>query len=210
LLYLPNSNLTFLHIPRTGGTFIKYAIKQLGIQHEVIGPSHLDWEEVKIRREEGIKCFTFVRSPPDLIRSYWGHRMLVGWGGDLTIAHACESIDFNKFVKRVITLHPGFIGELITRYIGEPEDENRPIIGYYENLVGDLQTILEEAGERVDANLLRSIKPINVIPTHLKLQAKYKLYVYKQFCFSEKSIMEQLGYEQDSIRQRRKRLPTMA
>lgn len=210
MLYLPNSKLGFLHIPKTGGTFIKEAVKQLGIVHETIGPSHLDLEEAKKANGDDASYVVFVRFPPTLIQSYWAHRMVVGWGGDLPISHFCKDNNFNLFVRKVISRCPGFFGELITRYIGKEEEENKPRIGYYENLVEDLHEILESVGERSDLGLIRSMKRVNVTPTPLKKQFSYEAEVYDAFCESEKSIMERLGYEQDNTGRRREGLSDLA
>ena len=196
MLYLPDSNLVFLHIPRTGGTFIKGAIRQLGIRFEVIEKSHLPWLEAQEIKPEA-DFFTFVRHPATWLQSYWGHRMTIGWGGDLTIAHEYQDDNFNRFTEKVETDYPGFIEELYTPYL----KEGMPIqVGYFENLTEDLHRILESAGEQSDLELIESIRPINVTPENLKVQVEYKPEVYSLVCDREKKIMERLGYEQNNIR----------
>jgi len=180
MLQLDKSKLVFLHIPKTGGTFLRKALVTLGIPH-TISPGgapyepyeHARMDEARHRYGKRVKCFMFVRHPLTWLQSYWADRMDKGWGGDLAISHDCQCPTFNGFVARVCLLHPGFVSELFHEYTKcEESGEEAPLVLKCENLVGDLAQLLSCAREDFDPKKLAQLPPENVIgrrPEYAKL-----------------------------------------
>ena len=159
MLILPHS--CFLHVPKTGGSWVKKAIMAAGIHCEAfsLGSNH----------HPGLRdcpClhkfkFAFVRHPLALYRSYWQYKMTYGWDPHNVIDQRCRADDFHSFVTAVLTHMPGVYGQSLDEFVGTAA---HPIdfIGKYENLTEDLVSALQLAGERFDANAIRALPPYNV------------------------------------------------
>lgn len=111
----------FLHVPKTGGTFVRQAIVALDLPVCLTGPpwdGHQDYaaacEQFGV---EGVEYFTVVRHPVAWYRSFWRERMRSGWGGNWPIGHPPFVADrFDEFVRNVCRDCPGFLSELYARY----------------------------------------------------------------------------------------------
>lgn len=159
MLILPHS--CFLHVPKTGGSWVKQAILASGIparEHSKQGYTHLGLADCP---GPGLFRFAFVRHPLGLYRSYWQFKMTVGWDAANVLDQRCQSDDFATFVTKVLADFPGVYARSLRDYVGPPE---APIefIGRFENLVEDLVQALTLAGERFDARAIRQLPPSNV------------------------------------------------
>lgn len=130
-LLLTHSNSRFLHLPKTGGTWISECLDYLGVESEEIDPEH----EIKgghtgyyYKREPGFS-FSFIRNPFDWYKSLFkfnkGSEMRLDW----------EREDINKFV-RDMTASGHSLFEISKYFFGQ--DYEVSFIGRYENLHEDL------------------------------------------------------------------------
>ena len=135
------NNCAFLHIPKTGGTFVT----------NVLG--NPPWEgrhKHKILSDASLTAFCFVRHPLDWYESYW--RWLAGYegrGGDFTsrpghplcpLSNVWDP-DFNKTIAACIEQSPGFLTTMFQSYTRDCKH-----IGRQESLRADLIGILEKCG----------------------------------------------------------------
>lgn len=181
-LVLPHS--IFLHVPKTGGTWVRTAIDRAGIPNresnrgqEPLGfRFHTDLTNttdrgplnLTFRRRPGTWyipggrfCFAFVRNPLDWYRSYWAHRMRKGWKPRHKIDSVCASDEFETFVGHMLEKFPGYVSELYELYTG-PEADEIGFVGRQENLVPDLIRALRDAGEPFDEGRIRETGPVNL------------------------------------------------
>jgi hypothetical protein len=159
MLILPKS--CFLHIPKTGGTWVTGAIKASGLQWTEFRPdgdAHASLEQCPCPEKYKI---AFVRHPVQVYRSYWQYKMGTGWEPKNYVDQTCAADDFQTFVRNVIERYPGILGPHFERFVGPPENEIE-FIGKYENLVEDLVLALHQAGEAFDEDIIRNFPQQNV------------------------------------------------
>jgi hypothetical protein len=159
VLILPRSCL--LHVPKTGGSWVKKAILASDIQCEAFSPGGNHHPGLNECPAPDKFKFAFVRHPLRLYRSYWQYKMTYGWDNRSAIDEYCHADNFDAFVTRVITRMPGVYSQSIADFVGT---EQQPIdfIGKYESLVEDLIKALTMAGCRFSENAIRALPPINV------------------------------------------------
>ena len=152
-----NEKILFIHIPKTGGTWVSEAMEAAGVQVE---PAADDHHPEKPELEIGDRfAFAFVREPLSWYRSIWKfHRRnpLTHW------THIGESIDldFPDFLEHMIESYPGYLGGYYRMFVGAPHD---PIdfVGRHEHLSDDLVTALRLAGQEFDEDVLRAVPARN-------------------------------------------------
>lgn len=156
-LMLPHS--IFLHIPRTGGSWVRQAIKNAGIPTREVGAGS-DFAQnahnryVRVDRT-GTFTFAFVRHPLTWYSSFWSCRMEQGWKQDDS-ADPFMSPSFERFVGNVVRGFPGHVSWRYEHYIG-PGSGVLDFVGKMENLASDLVKALRLAGEEFDEiKLLRT------------------------------------------------------
>lgn len=191
MLYLEHSNSVFLHIPKTGGTWVRNVL-HASCKVEVVGYSHIhNWAYARKKLPEGIQAFCFVRHPATWLQSYWADRQIVGWGGDLPIAHDCQSDDFNEFARNVETIHPGYVSELFGKYTGEGV-----WVGRCETLAINLAEFLRRLGEPCELPAMEANKPLNVCSKRPDLASRcvYREDVLELVMKNESEAVERYGY----------------
>ena len=158
--------LVFLHVPKTGGTWVAQAAAAAGVA--AVAPDHPHYDAhyslhghadvLDTAGYAGRLRVAFVRHPLDWWRSYWGHRMRAGWtDGDID---RLASDDFNAFAAAVAERFPGHLAGLFERFVGTAA-EPIEFIGRYESLCDDLCIALRAAAEPFDESLLRAHPPAN-------------------------------------------------
>lgn len=205
MLILQNS--CFLHIPKTGGSWVKKAIIGSGINckdYRIDGDPHIGLEHCPC--PEKFK-FAFIRHPVDLYRSYWQFKMTCGWDPKNQLDMECQSDNFHKFINNVIDNYPGIFGKSLIDFTGEINNEIE-FVGKYENLVEDLILALKYAGETFDEDFIRTLPPYNV-SNRLKFPAEYtyqleckvrkaEMMVIRRFKYNcEKTFIRELGQSAD-------------
>jgi len=190
MLILPNS--CFLHVAKTGGSWVKKAIIASGIEYEeysIDGNPHIGLSECPVK--DKFK-FAFVRHPVDLYRSYWQFKMTNEWDVNNQLDMDCKSDDFNDFIRNVLNKYPRCYGDSLIDFVGDRENEIE-FIGKYENLAEDLITALKYAQEVFNEASIRNLPPYNV-SDKTRFPAKYTKELEAEVRQIEINVIERFGY----------------
>ena len=153
-LILLKSGAVFLHIQKTGGTWLREALAASGVATREEGHWHDDREANAGR---GDRFFTVVRNPLSWYASFHADRCRTGWGGDLTLGHDCAAGSLEAFVAKAYHRHPGFLAELYGRHTAPGVAVLRT-----ESLADDAAALLRSLGEDFDEAAFRSHPRANV------------------------------------------------
>lgn len=159
MLILPKS--CFLHVPKTGGSWVKEVISASNIEcknYTVADNVHIGLKDCPC--PDKFK-FAFVRHPVEFYRSYWQFKMTYGWDQINPLDMECRSDSFHKFICSVLDKFPGIYSQSVIDFVGETDNEIE-FIGKYENLVDDLVFALKAASEIFDEKFVRAFPPQNV------------------------------------------------
>jgi hypothetical protein len=182
-----NDKIVFIHISKTGGTWVWNALKEAGVELERIpGP---DWApdhphpRLKDFDPEGRFVFGFVREPISWYGSIWNyHRKGESQAAWWPMSDWIDE-DFDTFLQRMAEHVPNFASIYFRDYVGPP---HQPIsfIGHYEDLVDDLVKALELSDQPFDEEKLRSVPPINTTgstPPHSQSTAEKMIEAEAEF-----------------------------
>jgi len=144
----------FLHIPKTGGSWFREAIKlATGKPYSHVGQQHSHFPELANHiNPDTIKSayyFAFVRHPITWYQSRWAFRVKHGWHMSHPIDRNCSSNDFREWVDNLLIHKPGWVSTLYKVYI-ERVPSGEINVGTMENLVTDATNILQNAGVEFD------------------------------------------------------------
>lgn len=152
--------MVFVHVPKTGGSWMTQAVRAAGVPLSAPDPSgdpnypahvHADLQEAGAGDRFSV---AFVRHPLDWWRSYWGHRMRAGWDPANALDVAAASEEFNEFVLNVIAQGEGAFDQMVRRFVGLPSP-TVDFVGRFEHLVEDACEALRLAGEPFSASAMR-------------------------------------------------------
>jgi len=186
-LLLPKS--VFIHIPKTGGMWVRQAIINAGIParekcckwHE---GTNAEWGLGKNGERlpnphvclhaaahdidpQGRFTFAFVRHPLDFYISYWCFKKRSGWdmgnGIDRNVCHET----FDGFVRDCLRIMPSGKGLATYTYEWFLDEAGWTLdfVGKQESLADDLVRALRLAGETFDEEALRRTPRVNECPT---------------------------------------------
>jgi hypothetical protein len=119
MLILPKSY--FLHVPKTGGSWVKKAIITSGIQcqdYRIEGDPHIGLTQCPVPQQFK---FAFVRHPVNLYRSYWQFKMTYQWDKKNPLDRDCQSDNFSVFIHNVLNKYPGYYGKAL---VDKPKKSN--------------------------------------------------------------------------------------
>ena len=185
------------------------ALENAGLVVETSDIVHMSPDELDLEpglRDQGY-MFTFVRHPASWYQSMWAHQMdekwdpidapdwfspkwIEFWAG---FTENCRSNIFEEFVRRCVVNYPeGLVTKLFEAYTA-----GCSFVGKQENLIEDLQTALDRAGEKYDLARLLNTKPKNVRgqrPRRIKA-SQYSPDLLKLVLKTEAIAMNRYGYD---------------
>lgn len=150
-IVLYHSGAVFLHIYKTGGTWVTNALNRARIPYDHYGKNHSNLVESR-QVVNFQRAAVIVRNPFTWYSSFFVYRTMLGWGGDLVIGHDCKSTTFEEFILRVTTMHPGFLYTLYSEFI-----DNDVTVMRTKTLKEDLCSWLNSIGQ--------SFKPEDILST---------------------------------------------
>jgi hypothetical protein len=194
LLILPNS--VFLHAPKTGGTWVRQALRAAGLAAREWPDAphcHATRDDFRPAEYGDLPAFAFVRHPAEWLRSYWVYKMGVDWQRPNKFDRKlrdCRST-FDGFVRGVLEREPpGYVGRLFSRYL--PAGDSLAI-GRFERLPSELIRILHRFGESFDETAVRSRSRVNA-GDYRRFRADYPPELYRRVMESERPLCERFGY----------------
>lgn len=161
--------IMFYHIARTGGIYVKYALRKGGVKirrserkKNYKNPFSLHREHetpagIAEYEKKGQLSFCFVRKPVSWIKSFWSYRVKTGFLDPKFPLDRIWDDNFEKFCQNILEKYPnGFVTQLFQYYVNDVD-----IVGKYENLTNDLVDILKKAGQEFNEKKLRSLGRMN-------------------------------------------------
>jgi hypothetical protein len=194
--------MVFLHMPKTGGTWLAQAVAAAGVQTSRPDPlvdqrySHHGHASLLDVGAGDRFSVAFVRHPLDWWRSYWAYRMRVGWDVENELDRAAASDDFNEFVTRVVDRYPGHLDDLVKQFVGSPAPKV-DFVGRFEYLVDDACTALRLGGEPFYERAVRAHPNVNV-SDYDSFHARYRPDVAARLADAEGQTIERF-YPEDPI-----------
>jgi len=155
----------FLHIPKTGGQFVRQAFKSCGIKYTEIAGEHdhfpylLKFKDKQFWQNKFI--FAFVRHPLSWYQSRWAFRVKYGWKVQHELDFNCFSNNFETFCRNSAKYRPnGWVSWEYKIYI-EQCPKPCDFVGKTENLINDTIMAFRLAGEKFSEKTIRNIGIIN-------------------------------------------------
>ena len=183
----------FLHVPKTGGTWVKAAVRNAGIPFEeyiVDGDIHGD---LSCCPHKDRFIFAFVREPLSLYQAYWRFKIMAGWDHRNPFDMDCAAPTFTGFVENVLRLEPGWCSRMFNDYVGRPSVDEVDFIGRYESLTEDLIRALAATGVPFDGRAIRATPPVNVSTVSHEL-TRWPPELAERVRRSEQDAIRRFGY----------------
>lgn len=128
-MYIPSADALFVHIPKTGGSWITAVLEESGLGHRV----HSVRADVTVRHglpadlPEARFRFLFVRHPVSWYESWWKYQAgrWIAFEQDRwhpqRMLQPCAADDFGQFVRNCLEREPAYVTRLYEWYVGPPE-----------------------------------------------------------------------------------------
>ena len=168
---LVGADALFLHIPKTGGTWVEHALPAAGVAVEtapaIDGVTFRHAIPSQLKQQYAF-TFTFVRHPLSWYESWWkfqaGHwdQFEPGVWHPQRGLESCRADDFSEFIRLCLEREPGYVTRMYEWYIGPPGHEFVDFVGRYETLADDLIRALTILDRPFDEAALRGHSPENV------------------------------------------------
>ena len=129
----------FIHLPKTGGIWVRNAIRSTGIPCYA-NDVHVPASDI-LPVLPGHRSFTVVRDPVTWWRSFWMHVSLHGWPWSVepfqNIIGCCVWPTYQDFMTKVLNDIPGEYSRLVAQYT-----DGVSYVGHTEDLVADTRKFL--------------------------------------------------------------------
>ncbi len=166
----------FLHIPKTGGSWVESTLKAHGLGDEKVATiDGVTWRHAPLPmlRQSFDFTFTFVRHPLSWYESWWkfqaGQWQIFEpgvWHPQRTLER-CQSDDFSEFIRLMIRHEPGYVSRMYEWFIGPPGHDYVQFVGRQETLAGDLVEVLTRLGCEFDVEMVRQAPRANESPKQM-------------------------------------------
>ena len=213
------NDVLYMHIPKTGGTWLTDVLKSQNLVIGNVSGQHASWDRLTgtygaswrqfVRRmrpghrliPNSPTVFCVVRHPLRWYESWFRYmegRDWNDWGqvGNINKWHVCvelngvEHSDFNAFMADINKRFPGFVSQLYARYInGSGAHWLRA-----ENLTEEFIAFAKEVGLSVDEDAARSHERINVSK---KQPIEWDPDVLAQTIAYDRAAFDRFGYDAD-------------
>jgi hypothetical protein len=190
MAYILKNGAVFLHIPKTGGTWVRNVLSQCNLISHSVGHKHSDFDRtfyeaallnesnrqtslLDAMRSANAACasrpftFCFVRNPLSWYESWWHYmraREWHAWGTEHWHPNAelngLGHDDFNEFVMNVVRRYPGYVSNLYRSYA----KGDISYVGKTENLRSDLRSVLKAIGYADNDKAIESVPAANTAP----------------------------------------------
>lgn len=163
VLYLPDLDAVFLHVPKCAGTWVRRALDASGVATVPAGGPGEHNLPCAIRPEfRRAKRFCFVRHPLNWYESVW-RGLHAGWPDRRTVrplhrerswspirlvTYLAGAGSFDEFVRTVVRDQAGFCSRMYEWYTGPPGSPSVDYVGRQESARADLTAILAALGWR--------------------------------------------------------------
>jgi hypothetical protein len=168
----------FLHIPKTGGSWVTEVLDRQGLIRRRFSHEHagidlaLTWFSRRRWLQAQPFMFCFVRNPLSWYESFFAYMSdpkvaWRKWGRSASgpgqrwhpnnMLNGCGSPDFNEFVRNVVRARPGYVTELFGWYAKPPIS----FVGKQESLAEDLIAVLRACGAQFNEDGVRQTPPVN-------------------------------------------------
>lgn len=208
----------FIHVPKSGGNWVRDLLRRQNLWRCRIGYKHSTPERIndvwRFHRWQFLKHlptrpdvtpaklrraykFCFVRNPVAWYESWWKfmagdwHPWEVGRWHPQRPIDGCGSDDFNTFVENVLRDHPSYVSEMYAEYA-----RGCDFVGRTETMADDLESVLGERGISFEPARFSTVARVNVSPKRLGLP-QWKPEVFRRLVDSERSAIVTFGYEDE-------------
>lgn len=203
-------NSVFIHVPKTGGTWVTKLLWETGLADGEVGRAHATPAELAdcpVWRD-GVRplFFAFVRHPLTWYQSYWSYRQKNGWHKPsplepqapirtVELDANCASDDFEQFVRNVVDRYPrGWVSHLYRHYTA-----GCAFVGRFERLREDLLHVLLLGREPLEPQAVAAIRtsqPENTASADAQYAplCRYSEDLRALVCQTEREAMDAWGY----------------
>lgn len=170
----------FIHIPKTGGWFIRYAFRDSNIAVEEVGSEHAYFPYLMQNKNEQFfaerKIFAFIRHPISWYQSRWAFRLKTGWCHTHPLDYNCASNDFKTFVSKCLEYEP--TGWVTREYGIRIDTTPKPIdfVGRTEFIREDLLTFASMSGEPISQQTVQNLPRVNNADLDKKPSSHWAVY----------------------------------
>ena len=215
-------DVLFLHVPKTGGSWVRDVLARQRLVVGRIGHKHADFSHVRVPRSirspanwlgdqlrlarelsDSPRIFCVLRHPLGWYESWYRYQSGRGWQdwgsrGSLRRWHVCAELNgiahqnFNSFMRAVNRQHPGFVSAMYARYVGQSGARTL----HQERLASGLIALLDEWGLAADAASIQTATPSNVSPQQ---RIEWDPVVLQETVLNERSGLLRYGYLNDDL-----------
>lgn len=186
-------NCRLLRTPKTGSTWMAFALKNAGCRFVKTEVPHLERNEAP---GQGLFTIAFVRHPWAWWKSYWVYKRAGGWDFRNRFDLQCMDNEFERFMLNVLDHAPGRCSEVFRKFVGSADDRIE-FVGAFENLVDDLVAGLRQAGAQFDEAGLRATGVRNA-SDYSAFSTKCSPEIQSRVLDAEREMLERFNYSADA------------